>query len=170
MRSWIRAAAAAALLVMAPAVAAAHGHETRDLRIDHPWTPPPPPGAPVAAGYLTVTNTGRAADRLLGAESPAFDRIEIHDMSMDGGVMRMRPLPDGVALPPGGAVRFEPGSMHFMLIGPKRTLRAGDRVPATLVFRRAGRVRIAFRVESRAAEGAQGASDSHAAMPHMDMH
>ena len=99
------------------------------------WCRPAPTGA--MAGGCYVTLTASVDDRLVAVETTAADRGEIHTMSMDGGVMRMRKLPDGLALPAGKAVALKPGADHIMLIGPKAQLKEGARVPMTLKFKSA---------------------------------
>ncbi len=105
---------------------------------------PPPPGAPTAAGYATISNSSRFPDRLLGGATPAAARFEIHQMSMAGGVMRMRPIAGGLPIGPGQTLRLSDGGYHFMLIGPRRPFRRGDRVPAILNFARVGRAPVTF--------------------------
>ncbi len=117
-------------------------------RAEAGWVRPPPPGAPAAAGYLTLVNPGRAPDRLAGASSPDFTRVEVHSMDMAGGVMRMRPVNGGLELPAGGRVVLAPGGLHLMLIGPKRVLKAGDQVVVDLEFARAGRARTRLPVRA----------------------
>jgi len=141
-------AAAAGLLFIAPAFAATH--DTGALHIGHAWISTPPNGAPTAAGYLTVANHGRTADRLLGGTSPLAGSIEPHSMSMAGGVMRMRLLPNGFGIAPGATLTLAPGGDHLMLIGPKRAFKAGDHVPATLRFAHAGAVEVDFTVQTGA--------------------
>ncbi|MBD8548581.1 copper chaperone PCu(A)C [Sphingomonas sp. CFBP 8760] len=102
--------------------------------------------ASIGAGYVTVRNTGAQADRLVSATSPRAAKVEIHTMSLDDGIMRMRPLPNGLEVPAGGEALLAPGGNHIMLIGLKSPLKAGERVPATLRFARAGDVRIQFKV------------------------
>lgn len=118
-------------------------------RVEGGWVRPPPPGAPVAAAYLTVTNPGRRADRLSGVASPDAERVEIHSMALEGGVMRMR-AQAGADLPAGGALVLAPGGLHLMLIAPRRPLKAGDAVPITLSFARAGAVRATLPVRAAA--------------------
>src|SRR5476651_1946370 len=72
-----------------------------DLTVTSPWTRATPGGAKIAGGYLKITNNGAAADRFVGAKSDAADHVEIHEMSMSDGVMKMRPLPDGLQIKPG---------------------------------------------------------------------
>jgi len=106
-----------------------------------------PPAAKVGAGYLALVNGGTAADRLVAASSPAAGRVEIHEMRMDGNVMRMRELAQGLALPPGATVELKPGGFHLMFMELKAPLAVGANVPVTLVFERAGKVEIELKVE-----------------------
>ena len=86
-------------------------------------------------------------------------------MSMDGGIMRMRELPDGLVLPPGATVRLEPGGYHLMLIGPKAPFKVGDHITATLKFAKAGSIKVEFYVQT-----APPTAEDHGAMGKMDMH
>ncbi len=150
-------------LLVAPVQAPAHAYDVGDLHVGHPWMRPTPNGAPTAAGYLTVTNHGKTADRLLGGDSPMARSIEPHSMSMAGGVMRMRLAPNGFEIPPGGTLTLSPQQGHLMLIGPAHPFKLGDKVPASLRFAHAGAVKVYFAVQADApAEGG--------AMPGMDMH
>jgi hypothetical protein len=148
-----RALAMAAALVLsvsgsvAAAPAAKHDYALGPLRIDHPRIPPTPNAAPTAAGYLTITNTGKQADRLVAISTPVADTVQPHHMSMAHGVMSMRPITGGVPIGPGQSVTFAPGGDHLMLIGLKHQLTAGQHARATLRFEHAGAITIAFRVE-----------------------
>jgi copper(I)-binding protein len=84
---------------------------------------------------------------LLSASSPAADKVEIHTMTMDNGIMRMRPLPNGIIVPPGSTASLKPGANHIMLIGLKAPLAQGTLVPLTLNFAKAGPVRVQLKVE-----------------------
>ena len=152
------------LAATVPAMAEAHEYALGGLKIGHPWSRPTPNGAPTAAGFLTLTNTGAQPDRLLGGSSPLVTQIQVHQMSMDGGIMRMRELPDGLVLPPGATVRLEPGGYHLMLIGPKAPFKVGDHIPATLKFAKAGSIKVEFDVQT-----ARPAAEDHGAMGMMDM-
>ena len=110
----------------------------------------PAPGI-TAVGFLTVVNDG-PADRLLSVEAPGAARVEIHEMSMAGGVMRMRALPGGLAVPAQGRLALEPGGYHLMLIEPKQALAVGAEVPLTLVFEKAGRLDTRLQVRRRDAQ------------------
>jgi copper(I)-binding protein len=143
-----RIAAGAAVAALCAGVASAHDYDVGPLHIGHPWLRVTPPGAPTAAGYLTITNHGHVADHLLGGDAPGLGPIEIHVMSMTGQVMRMRPIPGGMEIKPGQTIALTPGGdHHLMLIGPKRTLKAGDQAPAALRFEKAGTVKVTFVVQ-----------------------
>lgn len=141
----------ASTLSFAPAIA--HDFRAGDLQISHPWTRAVAASAPTAAGYMTIRNTGSVADRLVGAETPRVNKVEQHEMTMADGIMRMRPIPGGIAVPPGQEVRLAPGGLHLMLIGPQGGFTQGARVPLTLVFERAGRVDVELAVEAAGARG-----------------
>lgn len=104
------------------------------------WCRPAPAGA--LAGGCYVTLTAKADDRLVAVETTAADHGEIHNMSMDGGVMRMRKLTDGLALPAGKAVTLKPGGDHIMIIAPKVALKEGAKIPLTLKFKTAAPVAV----------------------------
>ena len=124
-----------------------------DVRVVDAWARAVPAVAPVAGGFLTVVNMGNSEDRLLRVESPIAKRIEIHEMRNDGGVMRMRQIKDGLTVPAHGQLEFKPGSYHLMLIGPTRALIEGGHFEATLVFQRAGKVKVTFAVRGMGAGG-----------------
>jgi len=103
-----------------------------ELAIGDPWIRAAPPGAEVLAGYAIVHNGGDGVVTITGARSAAFGRIELHEMSMSGGVMRMRPLA-ALAIAPGDETKLAPGSTHLMLMQPQRALKIGDVVEVELV-------------------------------------
>ena len=106
------------------------------------WVRAAPAGATAGAAYLSITNTGSAPDRLIGGSSPVASAVELHEMNMDGGVMRMRPVTGGLAIPAGRTIALKPGGYHIMLIGLKAPLTAGTMVPLTLRFEKAGVVKL----------------------------
>jgi copper(I)-binding protein len=136
-----------------PSSLAAHEFRVADLLIEHPWTRAVGERAQTAAGYMVIRNAGAAPDRLIAAETPRASRVELHEMSVTEGIMRMRPITDGIALPPGAEVRLTPGGQHLMLIAPQGGFAQGARVPVTLVFERAGRVEAELAVEAAGARG-----------------
>jgi copper(I)-binding protein len=168
MKSMFRALAVAGAMMLAfPAFA--QPVKLDDLTITAPWVRPTPPGAPTAAGYLTVTNNGGEEDHLIGASSPASASMEVHEMTMDGNVMRMRPVAGGVPIPAGKTVTLAPGGYHMMLIAPNRQFKLGETVPVTLEFARAGKVEVMFPVRQApdATMGNMGSMPGMSGMPGM---
>ncbi|PWV90431.1 copper chaperone PCu(A)C [Phyllobacterium myrsinacearum] len=100
------------------------------------------PGAQVAGGYLTITNIGKADDRLFAISSERSKKAEIHEMAMDHDVMVMRELPKGLAIPAGESVKLTPGGYHLMLMDVAEPLKEGQVSKLTLKFEKAGPVTI----------------------------
>lgn len=133
------------------------------IQVSEAWTRATAPHAPSAVGYLTLTNTGTRADRLISASSPAAARVELHESRMDGGVMRMRKL-DGLDLPAGASVTLAPGGTHLMLIGPTQPLVAGQAITLTLRFAHAPPQNVQLQVRPLGVDGPGGQTDG---MQHM---
>ena len=95
-----------------------------------------------------ITNGAKAADNLVGGTSPIAAKVEVHIMNMDGGVMRMRPLKDGLAIPAGQTVALKPGGLHVMFMSIKAPFKEGETVKATLTFEKAGTIDVEFKVDS----------------------
>ena len=119
-----------------------------DLTVTSPWTRATPGGAKIGGGYLKITNNGRAPDRFVGGKSDVSDHVEIHEMSMTNGVMKMRPLPNGLEIKPGETVELKPGGNHLMFVDLKRPLKQGESVRATLQFEKAGSLEVTFAVNA----------------------
>ncbi len=115
-----------------------------DLKIEASWTRATPPGARVGAGYLVITNTGDEPDVLVGGSAPFASLIEIHEMSMIDGTMRMRPIDGGLVIAPGATEKLQPGGNHVMFMGLTEGIEEGSPVIATLEFERAGTVELMF--------------------------
>ena len=128
------------------------------LKISAPWARATPKGASVGGGYMTITNTGTASDRLTGGSTDVSSKFELHEMSMDNGVMKMRPLGSGLEIKPGQTVELKPGGYHIMLVGMKKQLKTGDHFKATLEFAKAGKVDVDFTVEGLGATHSSGAA------------
>ncbi len=135
-----------AVILCALVTGAAFAQSKGDLQVEKPWARATPPGASVGGGYLLVRNKG-AADRLVGVSSPASARMEMHEMAMEKDIMRMREV-RGIDVPAKGAVELKPGGFHLMFIELKAPLKAGDKVPVTLRFEKAGEVKAEFAVEA----------------------
>lgn len=113
-----------------------------DLTITGAFTRATLPNAPVAGGFLTITNNGGQADTLIGVTTPVAKEGQIHEMAMEGDVMKMRQLPEGLAIPAGETVVLEPGGYHLMFMGLNSAIAEGDVVPVTLIFEKAGTITL----------------------------
>jgi copper(I)-binding protein len=158
----IRTLALAAGLSLAPLAGGAHEYTVGDLVIDHPHAFATPPNAPVAGGYLAITNTGGTDDVLTGLRTAPDHAglVQLHEMTMEDGVMRMGEVAGGIPIPAGETVTLERGGLHVMFLRLPRGLEEGREIPATLVFEQAGEVEVVFTVEARGAardHGAHGA-------------
>jgi len=154
----------AGVVAFAAGAASAHDYKVGALEIDHPWSRAVPKGATVAVGYMTIKNTGTEPDRLVGGSTPVAGKLEIHEMSMDKGVMKMRPLAAGLEIKPGETVELKPESFHLMLMNLKQPIEKGKPFAASLVFEKAGPVDVEFAVE---AVGATPAAHDMHNMPNM---
>lgn len=154
-RSFTVAATAALALSTA---AAAHDFTIGKLSIAHPWTRQTAPGQANGGGFMVIANRG-GLDRLVAASSPAAAKVEIHTMTMEGGIMRMRPVPAGLTIPAGGKLELKPGGYHIMLIGLRAPLKLGAMVPLTLRFEKAGSKTVQLKVE--AVTYGTGTDDAH---------
>ncbi len=127
--------------------AAAHGYDKGDIQVRHPWARATPPGAKVGAGYLEIRNTGKEPDRLIGAESPAAERVELHVQVREGDIVKMRDV-TGLVAPARQRLALRPGGSHLMIVGLAKPLVKGDRLPLTLRFERAGELQIELEVQA----------------------
>ncbi|MBX3576369.1 MAG: copper chaperone PCu(A)C [Rhizobiaceae bacterium] len=150
-------ASSLALLIALGVSAYAHEFSVGSIEIVHPWSRVTPPAAPVASGYVKLTNSGTEADRLVEVIAAMAERAEFHRSTVEDGIAQMRPVETGVVIEPGQTVDFEAEKLHIMFISPKATLKDGEKFPATLVFEKAGRVDVEFAVQRKPAE----ASESH---------
>lgn len=136
----------------------AAGYRAGDISITDPHARPTVAGQPGGAAYVTLENTGRAADRLIGVSSPVAQSAQIHTMRMDGDVMRMREAGE-LPLAPAARVEMKPGmGYHIMLNGLKQPLQEGASFPLTLTFEKAGKVEVAVTVDGK---NAMPAGHSH---------
>jgi len=171
MKQILRALAGAALttIVLAPA---AHAVDVKagDLVISQAWSRATPGGAKVGGGYLTIENKGSAPDRLIGGSAEIAAKVQVHEMSMNNGVMTMRPVEGGVTIEPGKTVKLAPGGYHLMIMDLKGPFKQGEKVPVTLEFEKAGKVQVTLDVGSIAAMGPQGSDNPPGEMKKMPDH
>ena len=139
-------------LVLAALSVSAHEYKAGAIAIGHPAARATVAGQPTGGGYLKLV-TGGADDRLLSATAGVSARVELHSMSLQGDVMRMRQV-DAIALPAGKTVELTPGGLHIMFIGLKAPLKAGTKFPMKLRFEKAGEVEVMVNVEAPAAAAA----------------
>jgi copper(I)-binding protein len=152
--------AAFALTIFFAGGATAHDYILQELRIDHPFARATPPGAQSGGIYLTIENRGTSKDRLVRVASPAAASVELHSMTMDGSVMRMRAIA-GLDIAPGATVTLGSAGYHVMLVGLVRPLVVGDRIPVTLTFENAGAVDVTAFVEAMTPGGSATHGAAH---------
>jgi copper(I)-binding protein len=141
-----------AVFGLAVTTASAADYKAGSLEISDPWSRATPKGSSVAAGYMTIRNTGSTPDRLISGSSDVTSKFEVHEMKMENGVAKMRPVKGGLEIKPGETVELKPGSFHVMFVGLKKPLSAGDHFKATLVFEKAGTVGVDYDVLAMGSE------------------
>jgi periplasmic copper chaperone A len=134
-------------------VTAAHARDFKAGALDiiDPWSRATPKGSNIGAGYMTIKNTGSTPDRLISGSSDVAAKFEVHEMKMENGVAKMRPVKD-LQIKPGDTVELKPGSLHVMFVGLKKPLTSGEQIKATLVFEKAGKVTVEYDVRAMGAE------------------
>ena len=137
-----------AWLCLAPALAWASAAFSQ-VHVENAWTRATPPGAKIAAGYMTIRNASGTADRLIAASSPAAAKVETHVTVEEGGISRMRPV-KGYDIPANGKFELKPAGAHMMLVDIKHPFKDGDKVPLVLRFQKAGEVKVEMPVRSSA--------------------
>jgi periplasmic copper chaperone A len=142
----------AGLFGLAVTTAHARDYKAGSLDIADPWSRATPKGSSVAAGYMKIKNTGSAPDRLISGSSDVASKFEVHEMTMENGVAKMRPVKGGLEIKPGDTVELKPGSFHVMFVDLKKPLTAGDHIKATLVFEKVGSVNVEYDVLAMGAE------------------
>jgi len=142
----LAAACALALAQLAAASAQATDYNVGPIQITAPWARATPKGANSGAAYMTITNTGKTPDKVSCVSSDASAECQIHTMTMDNGVMQMRPVEGGLEIKPGETVTLKPGGFHMMLVNLKHPLEQGSMVKATLKFDAAGTVDVDYPV------------------------
>jgi periplasmic copper chaperone A len=144
-------------LVLLAAPARAEDVKAGDLVISQAWSRATPGGSKVGGGYLTIENKGSTPDRLIGGSADIAGKVQVHEMSMNNGVMTMRPVEGGLVIEPGKTAKLTPGGFHLMLLDLKGALKQGEKLPVTLEFEKAGKVAVTFDVQGIGAMGPTGA-------------
>jgi periplasmic copper chaperone A len=157
----------AAAIALAAILAVCAQAEASDLAVTHAWARATPPGAMAGAAYVTVTNKGHEADRIVGVSTPVAGLARLHTTIKENGIMKMRPV-KAVALKPGGSVTLKPGGMHLMLMQLKHPLKEGESFPLTLTFAKSAPIEVTVRIEKIGAMGEMGGMNMND-MPGMKM-
>jgi len=151
-------AVALTVAALTSSIADAHDYKAGSLVIAHPWTPEPPMGAKVAAGFLKITNKGSADDRLVSVTTEIAGNARVHGMKVENGVMSMFEIEGGLVIPAGQTVELKSKSNHVMFMDLKERPIKDTLFKATLTFEKAGPVTIEFKVEP------MGSSHEHEGM------
>ena len=130
------------VLSMAVPGALAHEYKSRHLVIEHPHMTGPIPGAKVSAGYVVITNTGAAPERLVAVFARFAEKTQIHSVHIVDGVARMRPLKDGIDIAPGKSAVLKKGGNHLMFVNVSDEIEIGQLVPVRMMFQNAGHVNV----------------------------
>ena len=146
--------------------APAHAVKAGDLVIEHAHARATTGNMPNSATFLEIANKGKSDDALVSANTAIAERVELHTISMEGDVMKMRAV-DSVELKAENTISMKPGQgPHVMLFGLKKSLKAGDKFPMTLNFRKAGAVEVSVEVMDMAAHSKHGSGQGHAEHKH----
>jgi hypothetical protein len=141
---WCGGALALAIAALDAPARAAGDYDVGSVHISQPWARATPKGARTGAGYMTITNKGTASEKVSCVTDNASTKCEIHSMTMEGGVMKMRPVEGGLEIKPGESVMLKPGGYHVMFRDLKHPLEQGQSVKATLKFENAGSVDVDY--------------------------
>ena len=121
------------------------------IKVEQAYTRSTVPGQMAAGGFMKIENKG-TADQLVSASSPVAGEVQLHEMAMEGNVMKMRQVKD-IAVPAGGSVELKPGGLHLMFMNIKAPLTAGESVPVKLKFAKAGEVEVKMPVNAMGQSG-----------------
>lgn len=144
-------------LALSASAAFAHDFTLGNLEIGHPASKATLPGQPVGGGFMTITNKGGEADRLLAITAPdVSDDVQLHEMAIENDVMKMRQLPDGIEIPAGATVELKSGGLHVMFMRIKHPFKEGETFKATLTFEKAGAVEVDFTIGAARPGAKQG--------------
>ncbi|MCI9868413.1 copper chaperone PCu(A)C [Rhizobium skierniewicense] len=162
MKKRLKALTLGFLLLASPLLA--HEFKLGHLEIVHPNSRAMVAGAPVGGGYLKIINRGKTDDRLVSARSSRAGVMQLHEMTIENDVMKMREVSTGIAIPAGATVELKPGGLHVMFMKVPQPFKEGEMVEATLIFEKAGSVDVEFEI-GPASGGASEMNHGHAATP-----
>ncbi|WP_269583429.1 copper chaperone PCu(A)C [Roseibium sp. Sym1] len=162
----IKSVALATALTLVSLSALAKDYKAGDLTLMQAWTRATPPKAKAGGGFVQIVNGGAEDDRLVAASSDVAAKVELHEMSVTDGVMKMREMEDGIAIPAGETVALKPGGLHIMFMGLKQSFEEGSTVPVILTFEKAGEVAVDLPVARMGAKSPAGGDMDHGKMNH----
>jgi hypothetical protein len=139
-----------------PALALAHEYTAGTVTVVHPWARATPGGTRTGVAFLEIKAAPSAGDKLIAARADVAGRVELHEHIHDGNVMKMREVKAGIPVPAGAAVVLQPSGYHLMMMDLKQPLKEGDLLPITLVFEKAGEIKVEATVEKIGAMGPHG--------------
>jgi copper(I)-binding protein len=165
---WCSLGAAVAVLIgqLWSAQVQAADYDVGPIHIAQPWARATPKGAKSGPGYMTITNNGSTPDRLSCVSSNASAECQLHSMTMEDGVLKMRRVEDGLEIKPGETVMLKPSSTHLMFLDLKHPLEQGSTVTATLLFEKAGTAQVEFPIAAIGASAPGAAAGPAAPMMH----
>jgi copper(I)-binding protein len=132
-----------------------------DISVTDAFTRAMLPQAKVGGGYMSISNAGSAPDRLLAAASEAAKDVQLHEMRMEGDVMKMTELEAGIEIPAGGTVTLGPGGLHVMFLGVPEPFVEGECVEVMLQFEQAGELTVLLPIGAVAADAAPAGHAHH---------
>ena len=154
----MRVVCALFLAFVAVTTSTASEYKAGSIVVSNPWSRATPKGAQTAIGYMTITNKGQTSDRLIGGSIDVASTFQLHTMSMENGVAKMREL-NNIEIKPGETIRFEPGGSHLMFVNLKHPLDKDEQMSGTLNFEHAGKVKIEYSVEGMGAQTGPGSME-----------
>ena len=156
----------AALLIGFVAPGLAQGASSSSIIVEQPWSRATPSGAKTGAVYMTIDNKSGTADRLTGASSDVADKLQIHEMKVENGVMQMREIAGGLTIPVNGSVVLKPGKLPCDADRTEEAARCRGKFPLTLTFEKAGNISVTVPVHTMGATPDKG---NMGGMGHMEM-
>ena len=126
-----------------------HDYYLGQLTIDHPYLVLPMPGMKSASGYLIIKNKGNKSDVLYEIETLFSEKVELHEMSMEGNIMKMKKINDGIEIPPRKEVILKPGGLHIMFKNLNKNLVVGEKEKAILKFKKTGKIIVNFEIQQK---------------------
>jgi len=156
-----KSVAVATALTLVSLSAMAGEYKAGDLTISQTWTRATPPKAKAGGGFVEIVNAGSEDDRLVAASSDVAAKVELHEMAVIDGVMKMREMEGGIDIPAGETVALKPGGLHIMFMGLNQPIEEGTKVPVVLTFEKAGEVAVELDVAKMGAKSMHGGHMKH---------